>query len=263
MMLGLQTDEIREQKSLFGVITDTDEEVAIETLRPPVNLFDKEPECGDADMQRLGLNDEPKTEKRNGFWRRQFQQEPTARQRGFDWAFGVVLPVVCFFFDPLVFRPGIESRAILADYTPFAYLLSYVSIMGMIAWLLWGKRLGWFNAVLAGLFAVGSIISLAIGIVLLPFSLIGLIFLIGALGFTPLFTGVIYLRNSLRAFRVARDVIPTRLLCRTFALSALFAVVVPYVANVEYKSLRNQVAVARQWVRDARGLVRGSILKVI
>src|SRR5215831_8054578 len=104
MILELQTDEIREQKSLFGVITDTDEEAAIEALRPPKSLFDKEPECGDADMQRLDLSDEPEKEQKKGFWKRQFQQEPTRRQKQWDWTFGVVMPVICFFFDPIVFK---------------------------------------------------------------------------------------------------------------------------------------------------------------
>src|SRR5262249_15941954 len=126
-------NEIREQKSLFGVITDTDEEVEIERSKPAVSLFDIEPQQGDADMQKLGLSDEPETETRKGFWRRQFQEEPTGMQRSFDWAFGVVLPVVCIFLDPVVFTNLIwETGAILGVYRPFAYAGSFISVILMM-----------------------------------------------------------------------------------------------------------------------------------
>src|SRR5215467_10779528 len=103
-MLGLQIDEIRESKSLFGV-TDTDEELAIEKLRSPKSLFDKEPEPEQeemGDVQEDASCGEPDKEKPLGFWKRQFQQEATKAQKRFDWMFGVVMPAVCFYFDPIV-----------------------------------------------------------------------------------------------------------------------------------------------------------------
>jgi hypothetical protein len=42
-----------------------------------------------------------------------------------------------------------------------------------------------------------------IGFAILPYSLIGAPFLIGFLGFTPLFTAIVYGRNAVRAFRTA------------------------------------------------------------
>ena len=41
--------------------------------------------------------------KKSGFWRRQFQDRITGGQRKFDWFFGVIMPSICFFFDPIVF----------------------------------------------------------------------------------------------------------------------------------------------------------------
>jgi hypothetical protein len=49
----------------------------------------------------------------------------------------------------------------------------------------------------------GSIFSAVIGVCLLPFSLLGLVILIGALGFTPLLTAFIYRRNARRALTAA------------------------------------------------------------
>ncbi len=184
-------------------------------------------------MQKLGLDDEVLTEIPKKFWPRQFQAEATSGQRKFDWVFGIVLPVICFYFDPIVFTGGFDGGGMLAAYKPFAYVLTYVSIMSMMAWLIWGARLGWLNSAFAGLFAVGSLVSLAVGIFIAPISLLGLIVVIGALGFTPLFSAFVYLRNSTRAFRAGKDFLEGGLSTRTFALGAIFSAVIPYVAHLE------------------------------
>jgi len=143
------------------------------------------------------------------FWTRQFHLEPTSRQRRFDWAFGVVLPTICVAADPIVFSSFLgEGDALLARYKIFAYLLSSVSIMAMAAWLLWGQRLGGLRPILGGLFMAGSAISLIVGLILLPFSLIGMLLLIGFLGFTPLFSSFVYFRNSVRAINGAKTAAP-------------------------------------------------------
>jgi hypothetical protein len=190
-------------------------------FREPISLFDyDQPEIVfAAPDSSLDMTEQPQPpsvtqfddaqnpityEENKGFWRRQFQREPTRMQRGFDWAFGVVMPIICFAFDPIVFK-GTPPNGILGDYTPFAYSLALVSIVSMTVWLGWGKHFRFANAIFGGLFAVGGLISLIVGLTLLPFSLIGLIILIGALGFTPLFTSVIYFRNSYRAFLSAEE----------------------------------------------------------
>lgn len=45
----------------------------------------------------------------------------------------------------------------------------------------------------------GAIISFAIGVMIFPLTLIGILFVIGLLGFVPFITGFVYLRNALRA----------------------------------------------------------------
>jgi hypothetical protein len=197
-------------------------------------------------MQTLGLDNETEftTDKEytgsadssdtiyTAFWKRQFGKEATTKQRYYDWIFGVVMPVICFAFDPFVFKSS-NGAAFLGALKPFAYLLSYVSVMAMMAWLLFGARLKWLNALLAGLFTVGGTISLLVGIFLFPFSLLGLLIFIGALGFTPLFTSIIYLRSAARAYRAARPFIEKRVLLPTFLLTGLFSVVIPATINME------------------------------
>jgi len=220
-----ELEEIREQKSLFGVdINDVDTD--LEAIRTPRSLFDNGSEQGETEMQTLGMCDEPETK---GFWRRQFQAEPTRRQKQYDWLFGAIMPLVCIFFDPFVFSGG----GLLGAYRPFAYSISFISIMAMIAWLLWREKVGGFGALLAGLFFAASAVSLAVGIVLVPFSLIGLVIVIGALGFTPLFTSVIFLRNGVRALRAANVSLGRSTFVYGAVLSGLFGLTVPYVLNAE------------------------------
>ncbi len=147
----------------------------------------------------------PITTPKLGFWQRQFGPKVTGTQKGFDWTFGIVMPLICFLCDPIVFRGG-GNQAILGKYQWPAYLLGFVSILGMTGWLLWGKRLRWLNAWLAGLFFVGSGISMLVGIILFPFSVFGIVMVIGFLGFTPLFSSIAYFRNGVRAMTAASEV---------------------------------------------------------
>lgn len=182
-----------------------------------------------------------KNKVKRGFWRRQFQIETTSKQTIFDWIFGVGLPVICFVFDPIVFKNNGLGNAILGNFKPFAYLLSFISVMAMSAWLIWGEKLKWLNAFLAGAFAIGGIISLAVGIVLIPFSLLGLIFLIGILGFTPLVSAIVFLRNAVRAFHMAKPFFNKPTLVYSMVLSAIFSLTLPAVVNLEIKRSLNNV----------------------
>ena len=168
-----------------------------------------------------------------GFWRRQFSGTVTTGQKRFDWFFGVIMPTVCFFFDPIVFSSSFgPNDALLGGYKRFAFLLSFTAILATMALLLWGEKLKWANAFLSGLFAVSSLAALAIGIFLLPFSIFGLAFLIGALGFTPLFTSFVFWRNSVRSFRAAQPFLEKDTLANMFAVAAIASIVIPYLFNL-------------------------------
>lgn len=237
-MHDLALDEIREQKSLFGVNTEMDgDKVRLDDVREPASLFDPQPINGDeeggTDMQTLGLCDDTKPKEETGFWRRQFQQESTRRQRQYDWAFGVIMPLICFFFDPFIFRSWDQSGGMLSTYKPFAYSGSAIAIAMMVTWLLFRDRLGWFNALFAGVFFAASIPALAVGVALIPMSLLGLVLLIGVLGFTPLFTGVIFLRNGVRALRMAKSDIPRTKLAYASILGTIWALVIPFTLQTE------------------------------
>jgi hypothetical protein len=139
-----------------------------------------------------------------GFWRRQFGEDITPGQRKFDWTFGFILPLICFYFDPVVFRSDRGfGAALLGNYQIAAYFTGFVTTMTLVAWLLWRDRFGSAASVVASVLSIASVVSLTIGIAIFPYSLLGMIVLIGFLGFTPLFTSFVYGRNAVRAFRAA------------------------------------------------------------
>lgn len=139
------------------------------------------------------------------FWRRQFGDVVTAKQRKFDWLMGVFLPMVCFYFDPFIFREwntGSSSGALLGPYQTPAYVLAYAAIMSQTAWMLWGERSGGVALVIGIVLSIAAIASLIIGLILFPISLLGMFMLIGFLGFTPLMTAIVYARTAVRTLRM-------------------------------------------------------------
>lgn len=168
------------------------------------------------------------------FWRRQFGPTVTKKQRRMDWLFGVFLPLTCFYFDPIVFRESFsfdfeKGVGLLGNYRDIAYGFCFVSIMTLAAFLLFGEKLKWLNGVVAGVLFASALAALAIGVVLFPFSLLGLVFFIGILGFTPLFTSVVYARNAVRATRAARLFFDKVTLIHVAALIGVAALVIPYI----------------------------------
>lgn len=190
-------------------------------------------------METLVQLNESTPAPRPKFLARQFSTVPTLSQQKFDWYFGVGLPIVCIAVDPIVFRstgffePIFENggRPLLGEYQVLAYTLSSVSIMAMAAWLLWGSKLGGLRPFLGGLFLAAAGVSAAVGIVIFPFSLIGTMILIGALGFTPLLSAFVFLRNSFRALESSADDMPLTYIGRAAMLAFIYALVVPFVLN--------------------------------
>lgn len=183
---------------------------AVRQSKEPLYRFQNRDEDGeptDCGHLRPVIKKEIESAPATGFWRRQFQPYTTRSQRFYDWLFGVILPVVCFYFDPIVFNSAFgDGEVLLADMRFIAYPFAYAAIMGNMAWLLFGERLGKLNDALGWLLACCSLVALIVGIRIAPYSLMGLIILIGALGFTPLFMSFSLMRNAVRAFRAAAKI---------------------------------------------------------
>lgn len=189
------------------------------------------------------------------FWQRQFDDAPTEAQRRFDVTFGIVMPVVCLVCDPVVFKGGlVGGGGLYSEYGLYAYTISALEVVALCAWLFAAGRAGRRPAVLAGMLLAGGLFSLVVGLAILPYSVIGLLFLlIGALGFIPFLTAFVYLRNGWRAAgavglagRGSPGLAATALAC-----GFLFALGAPAAAHVSVKS---EVAAALEDAREGREL---------
>lgn len=76
-------------------------------------------------------------------------------------------------------------------------------------WLILGRRTGLYSGIVAGVLLTAALFALAIGIVLFPFSLLGLLYVIGVVGFAPFVVAFVLLRNGVMALRCARERIST------------------------------------------------------
>jgi MFS family permease len=107
------------------------------------------------------------------------------------WTFGVVLPIICFVFDPIVF-----TEASYARFAVGAYLLAAIAIGALILSLTGSGRAGDHSFVRGVLFSAG-IFALVVGIVILPLAVLGILFVgIGLFGLVPFGTAYVYLRRG-------------------------------------------------------------------
>jgi hypothetical protein len=148
----------------------------------------------------LSILDQAPTKRREPFLWRQFAPTRTPAQLAFDLIFGVAGPILCFLADPLVFRPGLMGAPLLGRFQLFAYVLSTIAISVLIVWCFLAEYIDAFRAMISGVLVAGAAFSLVIGVVILPFSLIGVLLIIGLAGFTPFLTAFVYIRNGFRAF---------------------------------------------------------------
>jgi hypothetical protein len=162
----------------------------------------------------IGVYTYGNTNARPRFWRRQFGDAPTRAQFRFDVIFGLVLPVLCFVFDPIVFRGGGElfgRDGIYQRVRFFAYSASALEMATLACWLFVIRRYPAWSRPAGGVMAAGALFALAVGVAILPLSVIGLLFVgVGALGFIPFLTALVYFRNARRALRLNRAGEPVR-----------------------------------------------------
>lgn len=158
----------------------------------------------------------------NGFWRRQFLAPRTNSQLTFDLIFGIIGPILCFVFDPVVFRSGLVGP-LFPEYQTFVYLFSGIQILLLCFWLIIGFGPEFSNALIGGAMSTGSFLCLVIGCALLPYSLWGLMVGIGLFGLTPFLTAFVFARNGYRA--LSADPERPSVFTRTFGILCGFILV--------------------------------------
>lgn len=178
-----------------------------------------------------GLAQGAKQERWRAFMRRQFRGEATPAQMIFDITVGMVLPILCLAFDPFVFRANGFGRPLAAQFQLFAYTLIAIEIVALGVWLGAGKRAEEWCGVLGGIMWTGALFSAVVGVILLPFSILGLMFFIGIFGFTPFLTAFIYWRNARRALAFAGAQVPRAGFFVTLLLGATLSLGMPSFAH--------------------------------
>jgi hypothetical protein len=170
---------------------------------------------------------------RSGFWAAQFGPNRTPAQNGFDVTFGLILPVLCFILDPIVFKSApILGPPILEDYQLFAYVLSTVEMGFFLVWRTFPARVNWLSPLFGGVFLLGACFSLAIGIAMLPITVLTLLIAIGFVGLIPFVTAFVYLRNGIRAMKAQAGSLPLASRITTATLSGVLVLSSLAVASV-------------------------------
>jgi hypothetical protein len=96
--------------------------------------------------------------------------------------------------DPIVFKHSVLFGGLGGPLFQWGIVFGYMEILiGVIALtiFLWRRPASPF---LAGILLVGTAFSLLLGIILFPFSLLGLFFVIGILGFSPFLSFIVFAR---------------------------------------------------------------------
>jgi hypothetical protein len=134
--------------------------------------------------------------------------DPALRWLVFDILFGIVAPIFCLANDIILFADEglFGGDTVLGWLRVFAYLAIAGGMLTLVIWLAFSRFLGVGSSVVAGILLVGAPFASIIGIILLPWSVVGLVFVgLGLLGFVPFVTAIVYYRNGRRAWDLAQQ----------------------------------------------------------
>ncbi len=153
---------------------------------------------------------------------------------GFSIMMGIIAPIFCLavwsFLFPGMDMPGLDF---IDTYWHFSHGVIGLEILVLSLWLALADRLETWCGMVCGVLLAGGLFAGVLGLVLLPFSLIGLMALIGALGLVPLFTAYVYFRNALRVYRHARTLGVGARLWAAIILGMTLALGIPGVIEVQ------------------------------
>ena len=138
------------------------------------------------------------------FYLRSSLNSPTKLRFWNQFMWGILMPIGCIFGDPFVF--GTFDKGAARFFNEYAF-----ACYAFIGWEIFCLAVSCFvkpaqrrlNQFLAGSLIAGGVFALLIAIVIIPITLIGLIVVLGVIGFTPWFTANVYLRTAWMHWRRA------------------------------------------------------------
>jgi hypothetical protein len=116
------------------------------------------------------------------------------RARLFDVGVGVLLPIWLLGLDRVLF----PDEGILGRWMPAAYAGTAGFVLALTSWLAFGSP----PSLLSGVLAAGALFALSVGVALLPWSILGILFLgLGLLGLTPFAMVYVYFSCTREAWK--------------------------------------------------------------
>jgi len=163
----------------------------------------------------------------------------TEREQWFAVICGILLPTICVVADPIVFKQSLSlgglGEPLFRSFAVFGYLEILIGMTALTLFL-WRQPISSF---LAGTLAVGAVFSFVLGIALLPFSIIGLLFVIGVLGFTPFLSGIVFAKASRHVWRTCFLSMRKSVVITGASFGFVFALVIPISCQVIATSVIN------------------------
>lgn len=105
-----------------------------------------------------------------------------------DILFVALLPVLCFYFDPILFANGSEGKPMFSEAIQIAtyVCVAFLILIFFVSFLNISSRI--LKLLTTGALLAGTMVASSIGVLLFPLTIIGLIIILGLLGFVPFFT---------------------------------------------------------------------------
>jgi hypothetical protein len=143
--------------------------------------------------------------------------------------FGIIAPIYCFAIKRVMLGDALEFPGLrfISIFWIFGYGVVGLGIATLALWMWRGPRLGSWSGIVSGALFACALFAGWLGLVLLPFSLIGLLAVFGVLGFVPFLTAATFSRNAIRAFHQARRILGGPRAWGAIALGAVLVVGVP------------------------------------
>lgn len=118
---------------------------------------------------------------------------------------GIAAPITCFALD---WAMGLSDflgppLVLYKLYRVFCFGLIGLELLALLIWIFFGSKQRIEAAFLSGVLLMGGIAAATVGIILLPYSLAGLIVGIGLIGFVPFITAATFVRCGIAAYRCA------------------------------------------------------------
>lgn len=146
--------------------------------------------------------------------------------RSYPLLFGAILPILCLFADPGIFKAGLEAPLFKGPLAASFYGLIVFYVIGIVAW-----RSGARGRGLAIGLASGAFLAFLLGLRILPLTLQGMFFLgLGLLGLAPFATGMAFYHAARRCWQESPPTKWHRLVGQALIAGVMFgaAIHLPY-----------------------------------